>query len=75
MDWIGKLYIFFYYLSGLKKPRIGWSHMTPYSASPTLWWLLLKEFSKFISDRTAPPVARRTATVCMQNRTQLGYLT
>lgn len=38
--------------------------MTPYSANPTLWWLLLNEFSKFIKDSTAPPVARRTAATC-----------
>lgn len=44
--------------------------MNPYNANPTLWWLLLNEFSKFISERAAPPVARRTAAICKLNQTQ-----
>lgn len=36
----------------------------PYSATPNLWWLLLKRLLKFFMDMIAPTVARSTAIIC-----------
>lgn len=36
--------------------------MATYNANPTLWWQLLNEFSNFLIDITAAPVASTTDT-------------
>lgn len=36
--------------------------MATYNANPTLWWQLLNEFSNFLIDITAAPVASSTDT-------------